>query len=412
MRRPLQVLVLAGCAAVPALAQSQESVWREVLPTPGTFTPTTISQTTRPTGTFPWAEATGASTPQREDAETTTIAQLTFAAEGGAFDPSVSADGKTLIFASTQHRQTSDIYTQRLGGRALTRLTNDTADDVMPALSPDGSRIAFASNRSGNWDIYVMPVTGGAAVRITEDPADELHPSWSPTGEELVFCRQGETSGRWEMWTAQPAARGVARFIGYGMFPKWCPTPGTGSNGFDRIAFQLGRERGNRAFGIWTIEYRDGQTGAVTELDSSTERALINPSWSPDGMRVVYTSVPAESSTMASRPMDSELWMMDADGANRVRVAAGAHTALMPIWLNSNALAFVSDRSGVDNVWSIDMTSPMLAASHGASSTTRTASRTPTRHAGDEDPREGADQSHDEHAQPAQADAGHHADHE
>lgn len=129
-------------------------------------------------------------------------------------------------------------------------------------------------------------------------------------------------------------------------------------------------------------------------------------------MRVVYTSVPAESSTMASRPMDSELWMMDADGANRVRVAAGAHTALMPIWLNSNALAFVSDRSGVDNVWSIDMTSPMLAASHGASSTTRTASRTPTRHAGDEDPREGADQSHDEHAQPAQADAGHHADHE
>ena len=54
--------------------------------------------------------------------------------------------------------------------RVVTQITNDPANDLMPRFSPDGSRIAFASDRSGNWDIYVMPATGGKPIQVTEVP--------------------------------------------------------------------------------------------------------------------------------------------------------------------------------------------------------------------------------------------------
>ena len=106
------------------------------------------------------------------------VSRITFATEGADFDPAVSQDGSTLVFASTQHRTKSDIYLKQVSSRVVTRLTNDPGDDVQPAISPDGTRIAFASNRNGNWDIFVMPAKGGQAVQWTDEAADDLHPSW------------------------------------------------------------------------------------------------------------------------------------------------------------------------------------------------------------------------------------------
>lgn len=366
-----------------------------------------------PQGHAGYPRVPGVNEPAGTDAsleDSTSTTQVTFAEEGGAFDPAVSRDGSFLVFSSTQHRPTADIYLKPIRGRALTQLTSDPADDIMPALSPDGARVAFASNRGGNWDIYVMPATGGSAVQITSDAGQDIHPSWSPDGSELVFCRLGETSGRWELWTVKPEASGVSRFIGFGMFPTWCPVPATGQNGFDRIAFQLGRERGNRAFGLWTIDYRDGQVGALTQIDSSTDEALVNPAWSPDGERLVFTSMPAlGNGHAAARPSSGQLWMIDADGSNRVRLTAGTRSASSPVWTTPTQLLFVSDRSGIENIWSIDMANPVLAASHAkhpSSMPTAHApqSKSPDTHASDAH----ASEAHaDEHTQPAShADAG------
>ncbi|MBC7771342.1 MAG: PD40 domain-containing protein, partial [Pyrinomonadaceae bacterium] len=126
------------------------------------------------------------------------LAQVTFASQGSDFDPAVSRDGQFIVYASTQHRPTADIYMKSVNGRTITQLTADPGQDVMPTVSPDGKRVAFASNRSGSWDVYVMTSSGGQAVQVTSDPAHELHPSWSPDGTQLVFSRMGPTSGRWE----------------------------------------------------------------------------------------------------------------------------------------------------------------------------------------------------------------------
>jgi TolB protein len=283
------------------------------------------------------------------------ISQISFAPEGADFDPDVSRDGKTLVFASTQHRATSDLYIKNTDGRTVTQLTNDPANDLMPRLSPDGTRIAFASDRSGNWDIYVMPVTGGKPIQITSSASHELHPSWSPDGTELVFCRLGESSGLWEMWTTSVSNPGIARFLGNGLFPEWCPVPGTGAAGADRIAFQKSRERGGRAFGIWAIDYKNGEAGNTTEIASLTTAACINPSWSPDGQWIAYATVPNPAQwTGECRPTWAELWMVDDSGNNRVALTGGKFVNLMPCWGPQNRLYFVSDRGGIENIWSMD----------------------------------------------------------
>lgn len=295
----------------------------------------------------------GSSDPAR--AAGSNLTQVSFAVDGADFDPDVSRDGRKIVFASTQHRETPDLYIKSVDSNVVTQLTNDAASDVMPRLSPDGQRIAFASNRSGNWDIFVMPVTGGKAVQITTSPADDLHPSWSPDGSRLVFSRLGEVSGQWEMWVADVLNPGVAHFIGHGLFPEWCPVAGTGERGSDRILFQKSRERGDRLFSVWTVDYRDGEAGRPTELASSRAAACINPTWSPDGRWVAFATVPSTGRTSDARPPYADLWMIDLNGSSRIHLTQGRAVNLMPVWGSNNRLYFVSNRGGADNIWSLDV---------------------------------------------------------
>ncbi len=301
------------------------------------------------------------------------VSRITFATEGADFDPAVSQDGSTLVFASTQHRTKSDIYFKQVSSRVVTRLTNDPGDDVQPAISPDGTRIAFASNRNGNWDIFVMPAKGGQAVQWTDEAADDLHPSWSPDGKQIVFSRFGQVSGRWELWTSGTGVKNTApAFIGYGMFPEWCPLAGAGEGGSDRILFQMGRERGSRTFGVWTLDYKDGQTTNLTEIASSSDTALINPTWSPDGRFIVYTEVPAQSSSSisaakAARPQSADLFLAATDGSSRIRLTSGPAISMFPRWSGKHSLFFVSDRGGRDNIWSMDLGNALMAMGENSS---------------------------------------------
>lgn len=291
--------------------------------------------------------------------ESPNVAQITYSHTGGVYDPSISRDGRLLAFASTQHRPTSDIYLQRVGARVVTQLTTSDAQDAMPVISPDGTRVAFASDRNGNWDIFVIPITGGRALQITGDSAHEVHPSWSPDGSKLVFSRLGVTSGRWEMWVVDTNNSAVSQFIGYGLFPEWCPVSGTGLGETDQIAFQLNRERGDRAYSIWTIDYADGIAGSPTEIASSGSAALINPSWSPDGKRLVFAGIPNDGSwTLGGRdmrPHRADIWMIDLDGTDLVKLTDGSTTDLMPTWTAHDTVIFASDRGGQENLWSLDV---------------------------------------------------------
>src|SRR5690606_3615182 len=286
------------------------------------------------------------------------LSQITFTGEGSSFDPCISRDGKFVAFASTQHRPTADIYLKPVHGRTLTQLTADPAHDVMPAISPDSQRVAFASNRSGNWDIYVMSATGGQAVQITSDGAQELHPTWSPDGSMIAYCRLSDTSGRWEIWLTEVDKPAVRRFLTPGLFPDWHPTE-------NRILFQRPRERGDRYFSIWTVDYVNGDAMSPTLIASSATAAIINPRWSHDGTYIACATVSAPAQgNPTGRPEQSDIWIMRPDGSARANLTGGRNVNLMPAWGPDNTVFFVTDRSGSDNIWATSGQQAIIAAGH------------------------------------------------
>ena len=279
------------------------------------------------------------------------IDQITFTSEGSDFDPEVDATGKHLLFASTRHRDNADIYIQKIGGTTVTQLTNDAAKDIMPTFSPDGARIAFASDRSGNWDIYIMDISGGKATQVTNGPTHDLHPSFSPDGRKLVYCSYGSKSGQWELVVIDVANPAQRQIIGNGLFPQWSPSG-------DRIVFQRSREKGTRWFSVWTVDYVDGEARRATEIIAANNAAAITPSWSPDGNYLAFSTVmdPDNGGNQsADKPVLADVWVVALDGSGRANLTNNKFANLQPTWSKTGAIYFVSNRgtAGVENVWSL-----------------------------------------------------------
>ena len=96
--------------------------------------------------------------------------------------PSISPDGKTIVFTYK-----GDIWKVAASGGAAVPLTLHESHDYMPVWSHDGKRIAFASDRHGNFDVFIIPVEGGEAKRITFHSANELPYDFSTDNQSVVF---------------------------------------------------------------------------------------------------------------------------------------------------------------------------------------------------------------------------------
>lgn len=285
------------------------------------------------------------------------LRQHTFNEIGADFDSDIDATGQLLVFASTRHSVEPDLYFKSIDGVAVTQLTSEPGADVQPAFSPDGSRIAFASNRTGNWDIWIVGIDGGAPVQVTQGAADQLQPSWSPDGTQLVFCSFPAEAGQWELWIADASAGATKKFIGYGLFPEWSPVD-------DTIVYQRARDRGSRWFSIWTLSLVDGEPRYPTELAASGSQAMILPTWSADGRSVAFTSTPVPPADgflpipggRLAHPSISpslDIWVMDADGRGKARLTDGQSMSYAPVFSADGRIFFTANRTGNENIWSL-----------------------------------------------------------
>jgi tricorn protease len=107
--------------------------------------------------------------------------------------PAISPDGSTIVFTYR-----GDLWRVPVTGGTAVALTTHPAHDFMPVWSHDGTRIAFASDRHGNFDIFVMPATGGEAARLTFHSADEFPYAFEPGDGAILFgaARQDAAENR------------------------------------------------------------------------------------------------------------------------------------------------------------------------------------------------------------------------
>jgi WD40 repeat protein len=117
-----------------------------------------------------------------------------------------------IVVASTRGGKFQLYSTERSNLSQLTRLTQatDTTTSNDPAFSPDGSRIAFVSQRDGNPEIYVMNADGRGAARITNDPQGDGRPAFSADGQSLVF-HSSRTAGKQQIWSVNLDGTGLTQ---------------------------------------------------------------------------------------------------------------------------------------------------------------------------------------------------------
>lgn len=294
-----------GVSGLPAHAEATFDPNPITPPASSTLSISTSSQT--PPGTYPLTiEASG------EGISHTTTATVKVAPQYKLYLPFISKN-----------------YTH------VTRLTYDPAQDWQPFFSPDGFRVAFCSNRAGNYDVHLMERGMWSPINLTSSPGDEDVASFSPDGEIIAFA--SDRSGDWEIYLM---ARDGSNVRNISQNPSSDDARPRFSPDGKWIAFDSNRD------GNWEIYLMDANGGNVRRLTHHPARDRL-PSFSPDGDWIVFRS---------ERDGNSEVYIMDTDGENLRRLtddsAFDGYPSFSP---DGTRILFETDRDGNHEVYLMDV---------------------------------------------------------
>ena len=158
------------------------------------------------------------------------------------------------------------LFRSNRDGSAPERLTVTNAANLSPAWSPDGSKIAFVSDRFGKPHIFIMDANGGNVQRLTTNGGNNFNPAWSPKGDKIAYTHM---AGGFQIFTINPDGSGDSQLttVGSNERPRWSPDGRL-------IAFSSKRDGGEAIY----VMRADGS--GQTRV-SRTPGKSQHPTWSP-----------------------------------------------------------------------------------------------------------------------------------
>jgi Tol biopolymer transport system component len=197
-------------------------------------------------------------------------------------------------------------------GSGQTNLTNDAAGDTIATWSPDGTKIAFASGRTGVTEIFVMDADGSNPINVTNNPGgSDWAPDWSPDGTKIAFISDRDGNGEIYVMDITGANQtNVTNDPGGDYGPRWAPD-GTA------ISFQSDRDGD---FEVFVVGADGSDPVNVTDNDVADHSAT----WSHDGSQLAYTR---------EVPGGHDIWVMNADGSGQQSLIAAGGALSTPDWV-------------------------------------------------------------------------------
>ncbi len=252
--------------------------------------------------------------------------------------PEMPLEGQSagLIAFYSERDGNPEIYVMNADGSEQRRLTFSPFEDSSPDGSPDGSQIAFISDRDDPqagkcfpdcmYQLYVINADGSGEHRLVETEFRTLHPDWHPDGTKLSFDTEFNLQG--DIYIVNADGSGMQRLIEDGFWADWSPD-------------------GNQ---IVFASKRDGNAEIyVADADGSNQRRLTEnrqldyfPAWSPDGRRIAF-----------ARLEKKQIYVMNADGSSEQQLTH-QRNAENPSWSREGTqIAFQSSHDGDFEIYTI-----------------------------------------------------------
>jgi dipeptidyl aminopeptidase/acylaminoacyl peptidase len=232
-------------------------------------------------------------------------------------DPQIAPDGRTVAFVVTTLSAEKDEYCSNVwvvptAGGEPRRFTTGPRRDTAPRWSPDGTRLAFISEREAGkkGQLHVMPAAGGEAIRLTDLRHGAGAPAWSPDGRRLAFAAR--VGGAPEPESEEEKRKSKPPRIITTMKYRW------NGEGFTY----------DRRLQVFVVEADGGEVRQVTEGDYDH----TDPGWAPDGRSIVFTAARHDD-----RDHDdaADVWVVPVEGGAPRRLTAtrgpAVHAAFSPV---------------------------------------------------------------------------------
>lgn len=203
------------------------------------------------------------------------------------------------------------------------RLTFDSGVTMQPTIFPDGSMLAFVSDRAGagDLDIWVRQASGENPLRLTTNPADDGAPSFSPDGTKIVFVSERDGGGIYLIDALNSEAQGgqARRIADRGAFPKYSP------DGSSIVFIDIPASLDVELTKLFLVSPKGGAP-VPFQPEFCVSTTLSGPVWSPDGKQILFLG------RRIKEPATLDWWLAPVDGRSPVRTGALNDLSLPPVW--------------------------------------------------------------------------------